>query len=132
MEFGVEVIGVELYGIEVARIAQQNGAARDGLPEEFMKVESEGVGGFDGFQFVAMPRGEKQSAAIGRIHMEPGTRGLSEGCALWQRIDREITDAAPWVPLIASKNVSVLSKRVGNYQYSPAAVAMLIDQLWVR
>ena len=52
--------------------------------------------------------------------------------ALWQRVDREITDAAPWVPLIASKNVSVLSKRVGNYQYSPAAVAMLIDQLWVR
>jgi peptide/nickel transport system substrate-binding protein len=52
--------------------------------------------------------------------------------ALWQRIDREITDAAPWVPLIASKNVSVLSKRVGNYQYSPAAIAMLIDQLWVR
>jgi len=52
--------------------------------------------------------------------------------ALWQRVDREITDAAPWVPLIASKNVSVLSKRVGNYQYSPAAIAMLIDQLWVR
>jgi YVTN family beta-propeller protein len=52
--------------------------------------------------------------------------------ALWQRVDREITDAAPWVPLIASENVSVLSKRVGNYQYSPAAVAMLIDQLWVR
>jgi len=52
--------------------------------------------------------------------------------ALWQRADREITDAAPWVPLIASFNVSVLSKRVGNYQYSPAAVAMLIDQLWVR
>jgi peptide/nickel transport system substrate-binding protein len=52
--------------------------------------------------------------------------------ALWQRVDREITDAAPWVPLIASKNVSVLSKRVGNYQYNPAAVAMLIDQLWVR
>jgi peptide/nickel transport system substrate-binding protein len=52
--------------------------------------------------------------------------------ALWQRVDREITDAAPWVPLMASKNVSVLSKRVGNYQYSPAAIAMLIDQLWVR
>jgi YVTN family beta-propeller protein len=52
--------------------------------------------------------------------------------ALWQRVDREITDAAPWVPLIASKNVSVLAKRVGNYQYSPAATSMLIDQLWVR
>ena len=52
--------------------------------------------------------------------------------ALWQRVDREITDAAPWVPLMASKNVNFLSKRVGNYQYSPAAIGMLIDQLWVR
>jgi peptide/nickel transport system substrate-binding protein len=52
--------------------------------------------------------------------------------ALWQRVDREITDTAPWVPLIASKNVYFLSKRVGNYQYSPAAMGMLIDQLWVR
>jgi len=52
--------------------------------------------------------------------------------ALWQQADREITDAAPWVPLIASFNVSVLSNRVGNYQYSPTAIAMLIDQLWVR
>ena len=52
--------------------------------------------------------------------------------ALWQQADREITNAAPWVPLIASFNVSVLSKRVGNYQYSPTAIAMLIDQLWVR
>jgi YVTN family beta-propeller protein len=52
--------------------------------------------------------------------------------ALWQRVDREITDASPWVPLIASKNVYFLSKRVGNYQYSPAAMGMLIDQLWVR
>jgi YVTN family beta-propeller protein len=51
--------------------------------------------------------------------------------ALWQRVDREITDAAPWVPLIISKNVNFLSKRVGNYQYSPA-MFMLIDQLWVR
>ena len=51
---------------------------------------------------------------------------------LWQRVDREITDASPWVPLIISNSVSVLSKRVGNYQYSPAAAVPLIDQLWVR
>ena len=51
---------------------------------------------------------------------------------LWQRVDREITDAAPWVPLVATKNVYFLSKRVGNYQYSPTAMGMLIDQLWVR
>ena len=39
--------------------------------------------------------------------------------ALWQRVDREITDAAPWVPLMATKDVNFLSKRVGNYQFSP-------------
>ena len=51
--------------------------------------------------------------------------------ALWQRIDREVTDASPWVTLLASKDVNFLSKRVGNYQWSPS-MGMLIDQLWVR
>ena len=51
--------------------------------------------------------------------------------ALWQQVDREIADASPWVPLMVTKDVNVLSKRVGNYQYSPAT-GMLIDQLWVR
>jgi YVTN family beta-propeller protein len=51
--------------------------------------------------------------------------------ALWQRADREITDAAPWVPLMIANNVNILSKRVGNHQYSPAG-GMLVDQSWVR
>jgi YVTN family beta-propeller protein len=51
--------------------------------------------------------------------------------ARWQRVDREITDAAPWVPLMVTKDVNFLSKSVGNYQYSPQ-MGMLIDQLWVR
>jgi peptide/nickel transport system substrate-binding protein len=51
--------------------------------------------------------------------------------ALWQRIDREVTDASPWVTLFASKDVNFLSKRVGNYQWSPS-MGMLVDQLWVR
>ena len=51
--------------------------------------------------------------------------------ARWQRVDREITDASPWVPLMVAKNVNFLSKRVGNYQYNPQQF-MLIDQLWVR
>ena len=50
----------------------------------------------------------------------------------WQRIDREITDQAPWIPLFTPKSVDVLSKRVGNYQYSPSGFGMLIDQLWVH
>jgi ABC-type transport system substrate-binding protein len=51
--------------------------------------------------------------------------------ALWHRIDRELTDASPWVTLIVSQDVNVLSKRVGNSQWSPS-MGMLIDQLWVR
>jgi peptide/nickel transport system substrate-binding protein len=50
----------------------------------------------------------------------------------WERVDRQTVDQAPWVPLVNPKVVDVLSKRVGNYQYSPAGMGMLIDQLWVR
>ena len=53
------------------------------------------------------------------------------GRRLWELVDRETVDRAPWVPLVNPKVVDVLSKRVGNYQYSPA-FGMLFDQLWVR
>jgi peptide/nickel transport system substrate-binding protein len=48
----------------------------------------------------------------------------------WERIDRETVDQAPWIPLVTFKSVDILSRRVGNYQYSPNG--LLIDQLWVR
>jgi YVTN family beta-propeller protein len=51
--------------------------------------------------------------------------------ALWERVDKEVVDQAPWVPLLTSKSFDILSKRVGNYQYSPT-FGMLVDQLWVR
>jgi YVTN family beta-propeller protein len=50
---------------------------------------------------------------------------------LWESIDRQTVDQAPWVPLVNPKAVDVFSKRVGNYQYSPP-LGVLIDQLWVR
>ena len=50
---------------------------------------------------------------------------------LWERIDRQTVDQAPWVPLVNPKAIDVLSRRVGNYQSSPP-LGMLIDQLWVR
>ena len=52
------------------------------------------------------------------------------GRKLWESIDRQTVDQAPWVPLANPKVVDVLSKRVGNYQYSLQG-GMLIDQLWV-
>lgn len=51
--------------------------------------------------------------------------------ALWARIDREIVDQAPWVPIYNPLSMVLLSPRVGNYQFDPD-YQILIDQLWVR
>ena len=51
--------------------------------------------------------------------------------ALWARIDREITDQAPWVPIYNPLSTVLLAPRVGNYQFDPN-YQLLIDQLWVR
>jgi len=49
----------------------------------------------------------------------------------WSRLDREIVDQAPMVPLVNPKHVDFLSSRVGNYQYNPQW-GLLLDELWVR
>jgi peptide/nickel transport system substrate-binding protein len=49
----------------------------------------------------------------------------------WAAIDRELTDQAPWVPLYNPRDLTLLSTRVGNYQFHPYW-NVLIDQLWVR
>ena len=76
----------------------------------------------------------RSAARADRVHGEP-TRpggGAASGAArespitAWVRISRDGS-----VTLIASQDVNFLSKRVGNYQWSPAN-GMLIDQLWVR
>jgi len=51
--------------------------------------------------------------------------------ARWARIDHEVTDAAPWVPLYNGLWNYLTSKRVGNYQFNPE-LQILLDQLWVR
>ena len=50
---------------------------------------------------------------------------------LWRRIDRRVTDAAPWVPLVTPVATDFVSKRVGNYQFHPQ-LGPLFAQLWVR
>jgi peptide/nickel transport system substrate-binding protein len=59
-------------------------------------------------------------------------RGLAAAAlGRWAAIDRELTDQAPWVPLYTPRVLTVLSARVGNYQFHPYW-DLLIDQLWVR
>jgi peptide/nickel transport system substrate-binding protein len=50
---------------------------------------------------------------------------------LWARIDRELTDQAPWLFLYNRKQADFVSSRVGNFQYN-LRYGILLDQLWVK
>jgi peptide/nickel transport system substrate-binding protein len=50
--------------------------------------------------------------------------------ALWTQIDREDTNAAPWVDLYNPKQIDFLSKNVNGYEWNPQWY-ILIDQLWL-
>jgi YVTN family beta-propeller protein len=49
----------------------------------------------------------------------------------WAAIDRQLVAESPWVSLYYPRDLTVLSTRVGNYQFHPYW-NLLIDQLWVR
>jgi peptide/nickel transport system substrate-binding protein len=51
--------------------------------------------------------------------------------ALWKRAERRMVDEAAALPLDTPKQVDVVSRRVGDFQYNPQW-GVLFDQLWVR
>ena len=51
--------------------------------------------------------------------------------AIWSRVDRDVVDQAPWIVVANPQSVDFVSRRVGNYTYSPQYSALL-DQMWVR
>ena len=51
--------------------------------------------------------------------------------AQWAHIDRELVNAAPWIPYLNGRALDLVSKRVGNFQLHPEW-GVLFDQLWVR
>ena len=50
---------------------------------------------------------------------------------MWARVDRLITNLAPWVPTVTENETDLVSQRVGDYQYVPT-IGALLDQLWLR
>src|SRR5262249_22500402 len=50
---------------------------------------------------------------------------------LWARVDRIVTDQAPWAPLYDGALTVFVSARVGNYQ-APPLCGPLLDQMWIR
>jgi ABC-type transport system substrate-binding protein len=51
---------------------------------------------------------------------------------LWARIDRIVTDQAPWVPILTLSTTVFVSARVGNYQESSYYAGPLLDQIWIQ
>ena len=50
---------------------------------------------------------------------------------LWSSLEHDLVDRAPWVPLGNNMFTSLVSKRLGNYQFHPYWT-LLYDQMWVR
>jgi hypothetical protein len=50
---------------------------------------------------------------------------------MWAKVDRDITDQAPWVSFANGVVLEVKAARVGNYEFNPQW-GTLLDQLWVR
>ena len=50
---------------------------------------------------------------------------------IWAKIDRQLVDEAPIVPLINEHGIDFVSARVRNYQFHPYW-GLIADQLWLR
>jgi peptide/nickel transport system substrate-binding protein len=61
--------------------------------------------------------------------LEP--RAPAAANALWATIDRTLTNQAYWVPTVNMRQVDLVSKRIGGYQFNPVW-GFLVDQSWVR
>jgi peptide/nickel transport system substrate-binding protein len=62
---------------------------------------------------------------------------LTASARLWTRIDRQLTELAPWVVTRESVAADLISRRVGNYtpcwlSFESGVTAACLDQLWVR
>jgi peptide/nickel transport system substrate-binding protein len=51
--------------------------------------------------------------------------------ALWAKVDRTVADEAPAIFLANPRGITLVSKRVGNFQTHPQ-YGPLLDQLWVQ
>ena len=51
--------------------------------------------------------------------------------ALWTKVDRQVTDAAPMATMFTPKHIDFVSKRVGNFTFSKQFY-WLVDQSWVQ
>jgi YVTN family beta-propeller protein len=51
--------------------------------------------------------------------------------ALWERVDRQLTNNAEWVTTVDTREVEITSARLHNYEYNPVW-GFLADQAWIQ
>lgn len=83
---------------------------------------SPNIGGFCDKGIDAQMREAEQLQLAGKV---------DEANAVWARVDRAMTDQAPWVSLFTPNNVDFVSTRLGGYNWS-ATFLMLPSRVWVR
>jgi YVTN family beta-propeller protein len=71
---------------------------------------------------------QRSQAAMERAAREPDVGAAGR---LWTEADRRLTDAAPVVPLTTQRAMTILSRRVENFQYHPLW-GVLLDQVSIR
>ena len=65
------------------------------------------------------------------------TTNPSQAASLWETIDRELTNDAPWVAMKSFLSTDFVSRRTGNYRYcwlsgQTGLTGACLDELWVR
>jgi peptide/nickel transport system substrate-binding protein len=84
-------------------------------------------GGGNGNGFYCNPRLDREMQDATQLELiNPG-----RSRALWESVDRQLTDQAVWVPTVTPREVDLTSNRLHNYEYNPVW-GFLADQSWLQ
>ncbi len=86
-----------------------------------------GCGGGNDNGYYCDPRLDRQMQQAALLELSDPARSS----ARWESIDRQLTDAAIWVPTVNEREVDLVSGRLRNYEYNPVW-GFLADQSWLR
>ncbi|MEP6817432.1 MAG: BTAD domain-containing putative transcriptional regulator [Marmoricola sp.] len=79
------------------------------------------------FAYCNRKEDRRAAAATVMLQTEPGA-----ALRAWAKIDRDVTDQAPLVPIANDVNWWITSERVGNYQSGASGIGPLLSQLWIH
>ena len=84
-------------------------------------------GGGNGNGFYCNPRLDREMQQATQLELRNPLRSR----ALWESVDRQLTDNAVWVPTVTPRQVDLTSNRLQNYEYNPVW-GFLADQSWLQ